>query len=593
MIVTNGKDIINVRHPYYSGMRASWDKWRLVYRGGDDFNNAYIKQFSNFEDANDFKKRKEASPSPSFAKSVVNEVKNSIFQRMAEITRKGGPKSYEVAVEGQNFGVDLHGTDMNTFMGKEVLPELLTMAKVGIWVDMPSITGPTLVDAKGKTPYLYVYKAEEILSWTYRKDRIQEFSAVLLVDYIDSCEAFTGLPTGQWKRHRLCWIDPATGIVWCRMFNENGEQIDLDGNLSTADFKIDLPYIPFITLELTDSLLADVANHQIALTNLESSDMAYTLKSNFPIYTEQTDDRDFSNYLKDAAGPADTAEGANVPLRNEKDIKVGNSVGRRYRDGLERPGFIHPSSEPVQISMNKQAALKEDIRKLVNLSLSSIQSKMASAESKSIDMQGLESGLSYIGLELQRGERQIARIWSDYEKASEPAVIAYPKKWGLESEEDRRNDAKQLEELRDAVPSETFQKLISSKIVGKMIGDEISVDIRQKIDSEIKNAKSTTANPDIILQAVINGICDLELAATILGFPADSPQKAALEHAARLARIAASQQQGPAGSAKAAGARGVGDQSGQPAQDAAGEKAASRDVTQSASTEDKTRGQGK
>jgi hypothetical protein len=92
---------------------------------------------------------------------------------------------------------------------------------------------------------------------------------------------------------------------------------------------------------------------------------------------------------------------------------------------------------------------------------------------------------------------------------------------------------------------------------------------------------------------VINGICDLELAATILGFPADSPQKAALEHAARLARIAASQQQGPAGSAKAAGARGVGDQSGQPAQDAAGEKAASRDVTQSASTEDKTRGQGK
>ena len=125
-----------------------------------------------------------------------------------------------------------------------------------------------------------------------------------------------------------------------------------------------------------------------------------------------------------------------------------------------------------------------------------------------------------------------------------------------------------------------------------MVGDEISVDIRNKIDSEIKAAKSTTADPDIILQCVDKGVCDLKLAATTLGFPEDAPQKAADEHAARLARIAASQQQGPVGAAKTAGARGINDQSGQPSQDAAGEKAASRDNTQDGSTADKTRGQG-
>ena len=38
-------------------------------------------------------------------------------------------------------------------------------------------------------------------------------------------------------------------------------------------------------------MIKDVVNHQIALLNLGSSDVNYALKSNFPFYIEQKDQR--------------------------------------------------------------------------------------------------------------------------------------------------------------------------------------------------------------------------------------------------------------------------------------------------------------
>ena len=70
--------------------------------------------------------------------------------------------------------------------------------------------------------------------------------------------------------------------------------------------------------------------------------------------------------------------------------------GRRYGKGLERPGFIHPSSEPLEVSMAKQKELKEDIRTLIGLNLASLQSRRASAESKQEDVRTKEEGLSFI-----------------------------------------------------------------------------------------------------------------------------------------------------------------------------------------------------
>src|SRR5690606_27729392 len=99
---------------------------------------------------------------------------------------------------------------------------------------------------------------------------------------------------------------------------------------------------------------------------------------------------------------------------SDQSITVGPMHGRAYGQGLDRPGFISPSSAPLKASMELQAKLEADIRRLVNLSVQTLGNRQ-SAESKDMDNRGLEAGLSYIGLVMENGERQIAEFWAAYE----------------------------------------------------------------------------------------------------------------------------------------------------------------------------------
>lgn len=574
-----GRDtrIIDVRHPNWTYMAPQWRKWRLTYYGGDAFIIEYLKKYSEMEDPADFKRRKDIAPVPAFAKAAINDIKNSIFQRMVDITRRGGDQTYLDAVEGRGHGVDLHGASMNGFLGRHVLPELLTMARVGVFVDMPAVEGYTLMDQQGVRPYIYLYRTEEILSWTYRRDSADEYQSLLLRDHLDSYSPIYGLPFGTWSRYRHIWLE--NNQVHIQFYGDGAQQVDMSGNPSPGldPIVIDIPYIPFVMMELSNSLLADVANHQIALLNMESADISYALKSNYPFYVEQADPRATSGYLKGPGQPGGDgtsalANGANSQnLTNNQQIRVGVTQGRRYALGTERPGFINPSSEPLQISMAKQKALKEDIRQLVNLALSNVQPKMASAESKSLDNQGLESGLSYIGLELEHAERKIAKYWSMLMgPGTQVATVNYPRKYSLLSDEDRRANAEHLEKLRDSVPSATFQKLISKKIAHELLAANLTEEELQKIYDEIDSCEAFSTTAEEIFMAVEKGILDSELAAKLLGYPKGTTEKAKAEHAERLARISAAQASGKGETNP--GARGVVDQEDTPGKGAKDEK---------------------
>src|SRR2546423_277356 len=81
-------------HPEYQREIANYDKWRLAYEAGDHFINRYLTQFSNRETSDDYNRRLLFSPIPAFAKAGINEIKNSIFQRIADVVRSGGPETY-------------------------------------------------------------------------------------------------------------------------------------------------------------------------------------------------------------------------------------------------------------------------------------------------------------------------------------------------------------------------------------------------------------------------------------------------------------------------------------------------------------------
>jgi hypothetical protein len=587
--------LVDSRHPGYLSGMTDWRKWRLTYDGGDEFREVYLEKFSAREDHLEFHARKAMTPIPKFAGAAINDIRNAIYQRMRDITRKGGSKAYQYAVNGMNLGVDRRGSTMNAFIGVKVLTELLVMGRVGIFVDAPPVPqAATLADTGNVTPYLYKYDIEDILSWTCSKPEApSEFDAILLRDTVMQYDQSYFLPTVQVQRYRYLWINPATGRVNLQFYNLAGEATDQYGEPGGA-IELELTRIPFVMLDIGSSLIKDVCQHQIALLNLGSSDVSYALRSNFPFYVEQKDLRAVGAHLKHAATADGTATTGGQGAA-ETDIKVGATHGRAYDKGMNPPGFINPSAEPLRASLELQDRLKRDIRELVNLAVSALAVR-ASAESKAMDNQGLEAGLSYIGLLLESAERQLCEHWAAYEERAvtkrEVATIKYPDRYSLKTDADRIKEAQDLTKLMNSVPGRKVKRELSKGIVQALLGGKVSVDDLEAINQEIDSAHYTNSDPVTIIQAVQAGLVGEKTGSMALGFDDDEYLAARQDHLERVKRIA--EAQGSANGGNGGGdpaARGVADLSADPN---AGkeEKAASRSTDLQPTTKPRVRGAG-
>lgn len=583
--------LIDSRHPGYLSGMTDWEKWRRTYDGGDSFRDSYLERFSTREDQADFATRKAVTPVPAFAKAAINDIRNAIYQRLRDVVRKGGSEVYQAAVNGNNLGVDHRGSTMNAFLGVKVLTELLVMGRVGVFVDHPLIpAGATLANVSQPAPYLYKYDIEDILSWTCSKPEApSEFQALLLRDTTMQYDQSTLLPTLSVQRYRYLWIEG--GRVHLQFFNLKKEEVDSAG-LPGGPMQLELDRIPFVLLDIGGSLIKDVCQQQIALLNLGSSDVNYALRSNFPFYIEQKDMRAVGAHLKHAATEDGTATGGGQGAADAS-IKVGATHGRTYDKGMNPPAFINPSAEPLRASLELQDRIKRDIRELVNLAVSSLAVRV-SAESKAMDNQGLEAGLSYIGLLLESAERQIAEFWAGYEERNpskrEVATIKYPERYSLKSDADRIKEAQDLEKLMAKVPGRRVKRELAKGIVQTLLGGKISMDDLAAINREIDNAHYTTSDPETIIQAVAGGLCGEKTGSIALGFDDDEYEKAREDHAARVERIAESQGVTKGGSDPAA--RGLKDLSANP-NAGKDEKAASRSTDLRDTTAPRVRGNGR
>jgi hypothetical protein len=587
------------RHPTYFHDAGYWTTWRETYNGGEDYTRLYLQKFSERETDTEYQNRLSISPTATYAKAAINDIRNAIFQRMRDIVRRGGSDMYRVAVSGERGGVDLHGSSMNGFLGIDVLTELLVMGKVGVYVDMPQINGSTLADVGGARPYLYMYQVEDILAWSASDPtHPSDFQAVLLrdtgLDYQAHEMYNLELPTGEFERYRLIWIDQDTGFVNVQFYDDESNPITPQGEPSDGTpITLGLRRIPFVLLDIGDSLLKDVSQHQVALVNLTSSDVSYALKANFPFYTEQQDVRAVGDHLKHASNPDGSAM-AGGQRASGKEIKVGASHGRIYDLRAERPDFIHPSPEPLEASLKLQEKLEDDIRKLVNLAVTNkIGKRATSAEALKMSDQGLESGLSYIGLVLENGERRVAEHWASYEERNpekrQVATIKYPDRYSLKTDQDRIKEAKELADLVFTVPGNTSKKELSKNVIITLLAGRVNTETLDKIFKEIDTADYATSDPDVIIQAKDAGLVGEKTASVALGFDEKEHLQARKDHVARVKRIAEAQGAGEDNPA----ARGVEDLSGDPANEGSDERADATDTTLSDSTKKPVRGEGR
>jgi hypothetical protein len=574
-----------LRHPSYAQSSLDWSRWRLSFEAGVAFRDRYLEMFSNRETVKDFNRRKNMTPIPAFAQAAVLSIRNAIFQRLTDVARHGGSESYRNAIAGMNGGVNRSGATMNYFIGDKVLTELLVMKQCGVYVDMPVIgENPTLYESKGKRPYVYSYPVESIVNWAKENpDAPDDFTALLLQDDVQEYEH--GLPTCKVQRFRHVWIDPSDGYVRVQFYNPDSEPI--------SDVRrLGLRQIPFHLADIGLSLIDNASTYQIALLNLASSDVAYAQLSNFPFYVEQGDNREAGAHLKET----DTDGTATVGGQGSEDrsISAGPTQGRRYPMGADAPQFIAPPSDTLKISMELQEKYDRDIRKLVNLAVSSLSTR-ASAESKEMDNDGLNAGLSFIGFQLEATERKIAQFWAAYEETNETrrnfAVVKYPERYSLKSDKERLEEAGKLTEVMYSVPSLTAKKELSKMMATTLLSGRVRVDVLEKIHKEVDAAKYTTSDPDIVEMAKDKGLAGGQVLSESLGYAPDQWPLAQKEHIDRLIEIAKAQSEF-ANQPTDMGARGVNDLSAD-ANAGKDEKAASRNTDTKPTTEEPVRGEGK
>ncbi len=530
--------IADLIHPEYNRWSYEWFLWRSAYEGGRQFVHAYLSQFSNREDAGDFEKRKRVTPVSAFAKAGINDIKNQVVKRITATVRRGGPESYLSACRGQNGGVDLKGSTMEWFIQSEILPELLVMGKFAVFVDAPPAQDFNLPIPPENHPYLYKYTREHIRNWSYNETG--KLTQILLRDYVEVVEPTTRLPIGTEARFRFLWLTPD---------NQVGVAIfDSAGQYSTHTI-LNIPEIPVRIYQLPHSLMADVANHQVALMNMESSDVASALKAGFAIYIEQRDARYESSHLKQSNLPPEVRSAVSETLESDirghdydaEEVPVGPSHGRYYGVGMNPPAFITPPTDPIKASMAKQQALKEDIRILLNLSLANMATPNVSADAKALEQEGTEAGFNAIARELEHGESLIAKSWAQYVGSKEVTTIIYPDQYVQESDDDRISRASKLSTFASSIPSEKYRKAVQVEVARILLQGKIDEDSLNQIVREIQASKYPTSDPAIIQTDVQTGLVSAATGSLARGYDPSEAKTAAQEHLTRVAAIASAQ----------------------------------------------------
>lgn len=538
-------EFLSARHPSHTADLPYWTKWRRVAEGGDAFVDEYLAKLPN-ESATDHFKRKLQTPSVSYVKMCIAEIIAAFMVRMPGVTRSGGDKSFIEACAGKNGGIDGFGSTMNRFISEEVLRELLTVKRVGIYVDRAVLPSDiSITEAKQLPPYCYVVRTEDILAWTTIPGSLTPSNLLLresIPVYAPGSDFIISYTSGY--RHMYKVADTLVAV----------DRYDKDGNKLYSSM-LDLPRLPFILLEVSGPAVQDAAGAQIALLNLESSSVTFAIETNLTVYTEQGDMTTMLAALRRSA-PRDAVDEDGDYGDEDEDIaggdgdvqtiRLGRNRGRRYLRESERPGFVEPDNSNLQRAVSLASSLKEDIRRMMMLAVANVTAKAITSATALIQGQvTANNGLATLGALFESAERTMALIWAEFQQETGSDII-YPSDFQILTDEERRTAIKELADLRDTVPSKQFQIEVTSKIARLLLSPTVTAETLQIILDEIKKAPALMSRVDDIVQTVEASIMPREYAAQCLCLPADAAKKANLEHAERLRRISASQEAGNA-----------------------------------------------
>lgn len=492
--------------------KDDWVEWRYCYSGGRRFREEYLEKFSDRENDKEFKRRRDLTPIPAYARLEINRVKNSLSQRFPDIIRRGGSEKWADAVHGNGRGVDRRGSSMDSYVSKFLLAEILVMGKVGVLVDAPRVTGNSAADVpEDFRPYLNWYPVENIERLVPAPvESPSDWTAVLVKDINKKFDIETAT-TEDVNTFRYYYLDPdRNNKVTIATIDDTGKEVK-------PLVLTDLDKIPFVVFDILESLIKDVCSYQIAHLNLISADTLYAIDANYPIMTRQ--------------------RGNSVPAHLEgedEEADIGIQKGIWYDRGLDAPGFISPPVDSMKTSMESRKMFKQEVHELVTGALASL------GEEGTID-----AGLAFIGQCLEDGESRLWDHWAAYEQRDEarretPNVV-YPEDWSLKTDEERLNEADKYIDLMNKLPGQEGKKQAAKMAYDRLYRGRLASDDLVKIKAEVDAAPYSISDAKIVIDAKKEGIFSAETASLALGANKDEAEKAKKDQEEKAAAIAAAQ----------------------------------------------------
>ena len=524
--------LIEVRSPGFRDDFGNWQIWRNAMAADDAYIRANLQRLPG-ELIKDYERRRGTTPVPAFIKATIREVITGIYSQMQLTSRSRGPQSFQEAVPGGEFGVDGSGTSLNYFLIMEVLKELLVMRRVGIFVDRPVLSEqPTLKEAANAPPYMYMFKAEQILAWHVKPGNITPDEVLLRRD------------APLYYEDTLITVDVENEYVYLRKSGPETVQCDIfdhDGDL-VKSLQLNLPAVPFVLLETSESIIQDVIGHQNALLNLGSSNVAFAIAANLAVYTEQTDMGWLMQALRQKQDQEAGEDDAENPNTDVGVIEIGLNKGRRYMQNAQPPSFISPDNINLERAAYLYEQLRDDIRRIILLAIQNVSVRGLTTATGLLQSQAATSnGLAALAIILEKAERQLVAIWSAYEATPYDYTVKYPADFQVMSKAERFTLINDLAKLRELVPAKDYQLHITKSIAALVVGPEAAPGQLAAINQQIDEAPGVISSPETITSLTEAGILPREYAAQLLNLPDDAAVKANLEHAERLQRIAASQ----------------------------------------------------
>lgn len=502
--------------------RRDWLNWRFCFEGGRHFRERFLKQFQGKEDQIDFLRRRDFTPIPAYAKREIKAVKNSISSRLRDVIRTEGSDQWRDAVDGNGRGVDLRGSGMNSFLSMRIISEMLVMRQVGILVDAPTGDFESLADIPPTfQPYLNRFTVEEMPILVPAPEWSEsDWSSVLLESNTQRFNLMTGKNECV-KTFRYYWLDEfRDGRVSFIKLNEAGAPI-------SEIIELSITQIPLVVMEIEQSLMEDVCEHQIALLNMISADTSYAIDANYSFLTRQR---------------GHDGLGAHLESDKKETIKTGSLRGLWYGKGQDRPGFISPPTKPLNASLELRRELKTEVHELVRGSLAD----MGDGD--------VDAGLSVIGNTLATGERRLWDHWVIFEESRESRRqiprIKYPSSWTIKTDAERLQESTEFMRLANVMVGQKNKKRMSKRAADIMHRGCVSTDELKAIMTEIDNAPFAISDPEVTFRAKKEGLVSVDTGSLALGYDPGEAEKAKQDAAERAAMVVAAQADADAGAAR-------------------------------------------